>query len=258
MLTDLFGSKSAERILLFLLVNEYCFPSEVQRACKVPLTPLQSSFRKLEKAGILLATMQRKNRLYRFNQEYPLLSELRSLLKKAFIHLPPEEKRTLFSRKEQWRPSLKDHYAHQKKVAVCLDSFWSRLTRVKSVTIQTQTDKQAFGEVSLSNTKKDHILFTIQGSWMDMQMGSFNNVLRWSIDRSSSMIALEHLRYGPDRPVFLFHLAPIGPNTLQSIDSHLCSEDCYYGRIEFTEQHIRFLWRILGPRKNEVLYHTYL
>jgi hypothetical protein len=215
MLTDLFGSKSAERILLFLLVNECAYASEVQKAHGIPLTPLQSMIRKLEKAGILIHEMQRKTKLFRFNPSYPLLEELKALLKKAFTHLPIEEKKALFSQKTQWRTSLKDQCAHQKRTALCLDAFWQRLSKVQQVSIQTQSEDQAFGEVRVSEEKKDTLLFTENGHWAQQGI-DFSNTLRWSIDRSAGMIALEHLRYGPSRPVFLFHLTPTGPNALQS------------------------------------------
>lgn len=255
MLTDLFGSKSAERVLLFLLVNESGYAGEMQKAYGIPLTPLQSILSKLEKAGILVHHVERKIKLYRFNPVYPLHDELKALLKKAFIHLPAEAKRPLFSRKARWRDSSKDTYAHQKRTALCLDAFWRRLQKIQRVSIQAQSAGQAFGDVRVSEEKRDVLLFTENGHWE--QGLDFRNVLRWSIDRSAGMIALEHLRYGPNRPDFLFHLAPTGPNTLQSIDSHLALDDCYFGRIEFTKQHIRFLWRNLGLRKNETLHYVY-
>ena len=256
MLTNLFGSKSAERILLFLFVNECSYASEVQRAHGIALTPLQNILQKFEKAGVLLGEAHRKTKLYRFNPAYPLLDELKALLKKAFIHLPPEEKRALFARKNQWRG---DEYAQQKRIALCLDAFWQRLKNVQRVSIQTQEEDRAYGEVRVGVEKADALLFTENGHWTQCtkQGIEFSNCLRWSLDRAAGMVALEHLRYGPHRPVFLFHLAPTGPNTLQSIDSHLCADDCYFGRIEFTRQHIRLIWRIIGRRKNEILHHIY-
>lgn len=256
---DLLGSKSAERVLLFLLVNEYGYPSEMQRVHRIPLTPLQSILRKLEKAGVLTSDLRGKTKLYRFNPLYPLLDELKALLKKAFIHLPAEEKRVLFKPKEEEKVPLTEHYARQKRVATCLDAFWRRLGKVHSVSIQAQSGGQAFGEVSVREEKREVLLFTVKGHWVNVPSREmeFTNMLRWTLDLSSGLIALEHLRYGMNRPVFLFHLAPTGFKTLQSVDSHLCGDDCYFGRIEFTDPHIRFLWRILGPKKNEILQHTY-
>jgi len=253
MLFDLLGSKSAERILLFLLVNECGYASEIQRAHGIPLTPIQSILQKFEKAGVLTSELHKKTKLYRFNPAYPLQSELKALLKKAFVHLPAEEKRAFFSRKARWRKA--EAYSQQKRTALCLEAFWLRLAKTQKVSIQTQSENKGYGEVHVSE-KKEQLLFTENGHWVEQGI-EFSNVLRWSIDRAAGLIALEHLRYGVHRPVFLFHLAPTGPNTLQSIDSHLCADDCYFGRIEFTKQHIRLLWRIIGPRKNDVLQHIY-
>ena len=170
----------------------------------------------------------------------------------------PEEKRILFARKEQWTLSSKDHFAKEKQKALYIGAFWERLSKIQRVSIQSESGVQGFGEVMVE-AKPNTILFTEKGQWMvpHGQELDFSNVLRWTLDRSSQMIALEHLRHGPKRPVFLFHLAPTGPKGLQSVDSHLCRDDCYFGRIEVLDRHIRFLWRILGPRKNETLYHTY-
>jgi hypothetical protein len=144
-------------------------------------------------------------------------------------------------------------------MALCLNAFWQRLEKVSQVSIQTQSAGQAFGNVCVQKEKEGVLLFTEKGQWVHQtpQELDFSKTLRWSVDYSAGMIALEHLHYGSNRPVFLFHLAPIGPKSLQSIDSHLCLKDCYFGRIEFNEKQIRFHWRILGPRKNEILYHTY-
>ncbi len=259
MLSMLFGSKNAERLLLFLLVNETCYASEVQRAFHIPLTPLQSIMQKLEKAGVLLLESQGKRKICRLNPSYPLHSELKALLKTAFVHLPSEEKKLLFSAKTQWQTLPQDLFKQKKRTALVLNAFWECLKQVQHVAIQTQSAGQAFGSVVVEREKEGTLLFTEKGQWVHegAQGIDFSKTLRWSIDHSSGMISLEHLHYGRDRPVFLFHLSPIGPKKLQSIDSHLCSSDCYFGRIEFDEKRIRFLWRILGPRKNEVLYHTY-
>lgn len=255
MLSSLFGSKNAERILLFLLVNDSCYASEIQRAFDIPLSPVQSILRKLEAAGILQFESGQKTKFFRFHPDYPLLGELKALLKAAFVQLPSEEKRKLFARQD----GSKDQIKLQKRNALCLDAFWRRLEKVSHVSIQTQGSGQAFGTVVVVKENNRSLLFMEKGQWAHQtpQEIDFSKTLRWSMDSSSGMIGLEHLHYGRDRPVFLFHLAPIGSHCLQSVDSHLCVNDCYFGRIEFNDNHIRFLWRILGPKKNDILYHIY-
>ena len=218
--------------------------------------PLQSILSKLEKAAVISIEQRGKTKLYRFNPGYPLLDELKALLKKAFILLPHEEKRILFARKEERQPPSKP-LTPKKSKRRSFSPRWERLSKIKRVSIQTHSGLQGFGEVSVEKAQQT-LIFTEKGQWTaEAQELGFSNVLRWTIDHSAQMIALEHLRHGPARPVFLFDFAPIGPKTLQSIDSHLCRDDCYFGRIEVSDRHIRFLWRILGPRKNEILHHTY-
>ncbi len=257
MLSTLLGSKSAERILLFLLVNEYACAAEVQKALGIPLTPLQSAFRKLEKAEILSSLRQGKRKLYRFNAYYPLLDELKLLLKKGFIALPLENKQAFFPRANSWTTLIKNPFALQKRKSVCLASFWKRLLSVHSVSIEAPPGKRAFGSVSISIEKQNTLLFSEKGYWIEPQEIEFTNALRWTFDYEAGLISLEHLRYGPARPVFLFHLTPNSSKSFQSVNSHSCREDCYFGRIGFTEKNVQFSWRILGPRKNETLFYIY-
>lgn len=85
----------------------------------------------------------------------------------------------------------------------------------------------------------------------------FSNVFRWTLDRKAGVISLEHLRRGLDRPVFLFHLAPSGIQSLSSVDSHLCGDDTYFGQIHFDLYAFRLNWRVIGPKKNEEIDYFY-
>jgi hypothetical protein len=257
LLSDLFGSQSAERVLLFLLVNERTFATEVQKVLSIPLTPLQSILHKFEKAGILSSQKQGKRIFYQFNSSYPLLEELKALLKKAFIHLSAEKKKIFFSGKDSWDIPAKESFALRKRKSLCLSNLWKRFLSLRSVSIEAPLGGRAYGNVSVIEEKRNVILFQERGYWEEPQKIEFTNTLRWSFDYELGLISLEHLRYGWNRPVFLFHLAPSSQRTLQSIDSHLCREDCYFGKIDCTDQHIQFLWRILGPKKNDTLIHVY-
>ena len=73
------------------------------------------------------------------------------------------------------------------------------------------------------------LTFHERGSWHihHNQNMSFSNTYRWTLDRTAGMISLEHLRMGPNNPVFLFHLVPTGNHLLASVDSHHCEQDVY-------------------------------
>src|SRR4029077_659265 len=108
--------------------------------------------------------------------------------------------------------------------------------------------------------KEDHtLIFHEKGIWQDKEGTevNFSNVFRWTFDRHAKVIALEHLRRGPDHPVFLFYLAPSGNHSLSSVDSHLCGGDTYFGQIHFDRYSLRLNWRVIGPKKNEEIDYYY-
>jgi hypothetical protein len=139
-----------------------------------------------------------------------------------------------------------------------IDALWQQLFRTRHLVIETSSQARGQATVLVSAPTKTTLLFTEKGEWSHLtEPVAFHNTLRWSLDASFERISLEHLRYGQDQPVFLFYLAPTGQTSLQSIDPHLCRDDRYFGRIEFNRSDIQFLWHIIGPKKNEILYHTY-
>lgn len=254
MLDLLLGSKSAERILLFLWVNEWAYTSQMQRAYGSALTPFQSMLHKFEQAGIVTCTLSKNKKLYRLNPEYPLYAELRALLQKAFTSLPAEEKKHLFVLQNIWSTHS---YRHQKRIALCLQTFWEKLSQVQKITIRAQTGGEAIGEVKVNKEKPNTLIFHERGRWMEGERIEFSNALRWSLLFDEGMITLEHLRQGMNHPILLFHLAPVGARQLQSIDSHLCQSDCYFGRLELHPHSIHLIVKVLGRNKNQLNSYTY-
>lgn len=257
MLQSLFGNKSAERILLFLWVNETCYASQIQKAYGSALTPFQAILRKFEKSGIVVPTMQGNKKLYRLNLNCPFYPELKALLQKGFAHLAPEEKKRLFIQPESVRSCS---YTEQKKKALLLQAFWERMLAVRQMTIRRQTGEEAMGDVKVQEETPNILLFTERGKWVkgDQPTMAFHNSLRWTFAFEKGLVRLEHLRYGPTHPIFLAHLIPTDGRHFQSIDPHLCQEDCYCGRIEFHQAGIYLTWRILSGRKNETLHYVYI
>lgn len=255
MLEGLLGNKSAERILLFLFVNERAYLSQIQQAYAIPLTPLQSMLHKFLQKGILSYTLQKRRKIYHLHPEYPLYSELKALLQKAFSLLAPAEKKQLFPKQTAAHPLS---FRKQKERALCLHHFWEKLKRVKQMSIRSRA-AEAIGEVLVQEESKNVLLFSERGRWLhpDSQGVEFHNALRWSFDFENGLVGLEHLRHGPHHPVFLFHLAPLTSRQLQSIDSHLCRNDCYFGQVSLHEQGLQFLWKIIGPNKQELLEYDY-
>ncbi len=95
MLEPLLGSVNAERCLLFILVREEGYASEMAKFFDTDLYGIQKQLDKLETGGVLAGYKAGRTRLYRFNPRYSFLKELRSLLEKALGFYPADEKERL-------------------------------------------------------------------------------------------------------------------------------------------------------------------
>lgn len=263
MLESLCGNKNVQRILIFLFVNGKCYGTQLHRSLKTPLTPLQKALNRLESGGLITSYFEGKTRLYQFNPAYPLLSELEQLLKKAYTLLPAHQKKDYYVVKED----VNAFSLPQESKTQILLKFWEKLQGVAQLTFNAKTKSKegqgwngkGKGEVLVIKKGDNVLIFNEKGTWQGKQNEevSFSNVFRWTLDRSAGVIALEHLRRGPDHPVFLFHLAPSGKYSLSSVDSHLCGGDAYFGQIYFDRYSLRLNWRVIGPKKNEELDYYY-
>lgn len=262
MLEALCGNKNVQRVLLFLFVNGHCYGTQLHRCLKAPLTPIQKALNRLEKGGIIHSYFEGKTKLYQFNPGYPLINEIESLLKKAYTLLPAQEKKNYYVVRET---SATTSGWSGNKIKT-LDIFWSKLLTVKKLTFKAKSNSKeksgwngkGEGEVTLLR-EGNILLFNEKGIWLNKEGAEvrFSNIFRWTLDRSTGVISLEHLRRGPDHPVFLFHMAPSGNNALSSVDSHLCDGDTYFGQVHFNQYGLRLNWRVIGPKKNEEIDYYY-
>jgi hypothetical protein len=88
MLAALFGSRSAERVLVFLLARGEGYATEIARFFRTDLYGVQKKLDGLEAGGILISRKVGRTRVYSFNPTYPLLNEVRALLRKALSFQP--------------------------------------------------------------------------------------------------------------------------------------------------------------------------
>ncbi|MCL4824482.1 MAG: winged helix-turn-helix domain-containing protein [Anaerolineales bacterium] len=95
MLASLFGSKTSERVLIFLFAREEGYAREIARFYGSDLKSAQNQLDKFEAAGILSSRAVGRTRPYMFNPRYPFLPELKSLLEKALTFYPEEERERL-------------------------------------------------------------------------------------------------------------------------------------------------------------------
>lgn len=91
MLESLFGSEVLEKVLIYLLVREKGYGREIADFYETDLNQIQKQLKKLEEGGILVSFQVGRIKQYEFNPSYAFLSELTSLLNKAFHFYPPEE-----------------------------------------------------------------------------------------------------------------------------------------------------------------------
>jgi len=262
MLEVLCGNKNVQKIFIFLFVNGKCYGTQLHRLLGTPLTPLQKALNRLEKGGLITSHYEGKTRLYQFNPSYPLMHELEQLLKKAYTLLPAHKKKEYYVIKED--PKMAANQENKTKILL---AFWEKLTAVTQLTFHAKTQSKdakgwngkGQGEVVIVKEGSNTLIFNEKGTWQGKQGGevSFSNIFRWTLDRNIGVISLEHLRRGPDRPVFLFHLAPSGKHSLSSVDSHLCEGDTYFGQIHFDPYSLRLNWRVIGLKKNEEIDYFY-
>lgn len=259
MLKALFGCKSIEKILLYLLVNEKCYAQQIHRLLQTPLTPIQKALTRLEKGKILSSCYEGKIRIYQFNLDYPFLPELELLLKKAFNQLPLSEKKSYHYLSYTKTGERKQHEQ-------TLQRIWNNLKAVTRVTLVAKSHSKQLGEWNRKGegvvvVKHDNqtLTFNEQGTWKEnqKQVNHYSNSFRWSWKRFEGMLALEHLRLGENHPVFLFHLVPTKVNFLESLHPHLCGEDSYFGWLQYNDLFMQLNFRTIGPKKNEEIQYIY-
>jgi DNA-binding transcriptional ArsR family regulator len=108
MLDKLFGSKTAERVLMYLYVYQNAYPSEISRVFSLPLNMIQKQLQKFEDGGILASRLRGRVRIYQWNPRYPFLSEVKKLLAKNFEYLPESIKDSFYRQRTRPRGKGKE------------------------------------------------------------------------------------------------------------------------------------------------------
>ena len=103
MLEPLLGSKSSEKVLIFIEALGEGYAREISRFFKVALDPIQKQLDKLELGGILVSFDKGRTRIYSFNPRYPFLKELKAILEKVIAFYPEEERERLLMNRRRPR-----------------------------------------------------------------------------------------------------------------------------------------------------------
>ncbi len=145
-----------------------------------------------------------------------------------------------------------------------LDRLMNRLSQVTHLDFRgisgshkSGWEGQGQGTVQVARTDAATIMFTETGSWITREgrQIDFSNVYRWT--QQSTEIGLEHLRFGMERPVYLFDLKPVSETKWVSVDPHVCQEDCYQAELLLAAGSIDLCWAITGPDKDETIRYVY-
>lgn len=105
MLEKIFGSTTAEKMLLYLTAYGEGYASGISKTFDIPLNMVQKQLARFEEAGLIVSTLKGRTRLYVWNPRYPFLKEFEALLEKVFEFVPQEEKERYYL--ERRRPRRK-------------------------------------------------------------------------------------------------------------------------------------------------------
>lgn len=142
---------------------------------------------------------------------------------------------------------------------------WDRLSTISCLQFKATSESttgwngEGRGSIQVEMPVEHVILFSESGHWTPQGSTAiaFRNVFRWTLDPQASIIRLEHLRFGPDNPVFLFELQPTTPSFWNTVSAHLCDKDTYDAVLHITPDALIMHWTIQGPAKNESIVYTY-
>ncbi len=155
-----------------------------------------------------------------------------------------------------------------------LIQFWGLLNRLNRFSFKVNADNESVmgwqgegqglikrrssGEAAPSKPESGAIVETIErGDYYvsaDRKVPMHNQYL-WQFE--GDYIRLTHLRFGWDKPVFLFDIIENDQGELVTRQSHQCAADNYDASFVLCADSLVMQWRIQGPKKREVLDYIY-
>lgn len=81
MLETLLGSKSAEKVMIAIFNNGELHASAIAKEFDTALDPIKKQLEKFEESGLLNVRQVGRSKLYKFNEEHPLVSPLKELIR---------------------------------------------------------------------------------------------------------------------------------------------------------------------------------
>lgn len=80
MLEGLFGNKSAEKVMLSIFNHGELHASAIAQLHNTALDPIKKQLERFEEAGFLISRVVGRSRLYKFNEQNPMIKPLKKLI----------------------------------------------------------------------------------------------------------------------------------------------------------------------------------
>ena len=80
MLEGLFGNKSAEKVMLSILTYGELHASAIAKQHNTALDPIKKQLERFEESGFLISRTVGRSKLYKFNDQNPMIKPLKQLL----------------------------------------------------------------------------------------------------------------------------------------------------------------------------------
>jgi DNA-binding transcriptional ArsR family regulator len=103
MLEPILGSLVREQVLLFVHARGEGYAREISRYFDASLDSVQKQLKRLERGSVLTCERKGKTLIYRFNKEYPFLSELCKLLQRVNYCNSSNTREWITQRRYSWR-----------------------------------------------------------------------------------------------------------------------------------------------------------
>jgi hypothetical protein len=103
MIEVIVGSKTAEKVLLYLANYNECYAKEVATVFEIPVFSVQKQLLKFEAAGVLVSQLRGKTRMFYWSPRFALRGEFLAFLKRALALLPDNEKERYFTKRKRPR-----------------------------------------------------------------------------------------------------------------------------------------------------------
>jgi hypothetical protein len=106
-LAELFGSKTAELVFLYLYHYKEAHARGIARDLNTGFSQVERQLKKYERAGLFISKEVGKSRVYLFNKKYVLHEPVLAMIKKVYDSIPLSEHKVMFQTRRQPRRSDK-------------------------------------------------------------------------------------------------------------------------------------------------------